>query len=422
MKKIAVILIAAILMLAVVCAGAETAPADLLSLIRGKTFDFTSGVGAWYTELTVGENGTFMGSYHDSEMGETGEGYPDGTVYGCLFHGQFSDPVQADEYSWTVKVTVEQDEGQAPETIEDGMRFVTSPVYGLEKAQTVTVYLPGTPVDKLPEDFMFWSHLQEIDPEAKVIPYYAIWSEADAAGFITEPGTAQNQDMEAAQPVTAKDLIGSWRVCYGTDGYDTLVFHEDGTMEAYDMLFTYAGAHEKGLLLFYGEYRIDGTDVILANNETYHIELAKAPADVDYSIGNGSLSVDPGDMLLTLYQDPADDMQIFGGYVQGYYYPGTPAEEYLANEGWLSEDGKEVTFEQDLIEYGRIMIDGAYFSVQCQLLPASELSDAEREKLDGEELLLYDENAEKPLWYLSDYEIIAYPLGEGAPMKYSIMR
>ena len=96
---------------------------------------------------------------------------------------------------------MEQDEGQVPEAIEDGIRYVTAAPYGLEKAQTVTVFLPGTPVDRLPEGFMIWSHLQEIDPEAKSIPYYAIWNEADEAGFITA-AVSEMQDKPETGAVT----------------------------------------------------------------------------------------------------------------------------------------------------------------------------------------------------------------------------
>ena len=35
---------------------------------------------------------------------------------------------------------------------------------------------------------------------------------------------------EAPAAVDAAALTGSWRVCGGTDGYDTLVFHDDGTV------------------------------------------------------------------------------------------------------------------------------------------------------------------------------------------------
>lgn len=184
MKKLTAVLTAVLMVILSVSANAETAATDLWAQLSGQMFLFCSGAGAWDTDLTIEEDGTFTGSYHDSEMGETGEGYPNGTVYGCLFHGQLSDPEPVDEYTWTAKITVEQDEGQVPESIEDGIRFVTAAPYGLENAQAVAIFLPGKPVDSLPEGFMAWSHLGELEPDAEVIPYYAIWNEADEAGFI----------------------------------------------------------------------------------------------------------------------------------------------------------------------------------------------------------------------------------------------
>ena len=184
MKKIALFMAAAILLITVACAGAEET--GIFDQLNGQTFTFSSGVGGWSNELTIGKDGSFTGNYHDSEMGETGEGYPDGSLYGCAYHGQLTDPEQVDEYTWTAGITVEPDEGQAPEVIEDGVRYVTSEPYGVSKARTVTIYLPGKPVEQLPEGFLPWSHLLDIDPDAKTLPFCAIWSEADEAGFIAD--------------------------------------------------------------------------------------------------------------------------------------------------------------------------------------------------------------------------------------------
>lgn len=175
----------AALLLAVLIVVSGTAEEDLFSRIQGKWFEFSSGAGAWSTELMMDANGAFAGNFHDSEMGETGEGYPNGTVYGCTFHGQLSDPEKVDETTWKVKIKVEMDEGQVPEAIEDQIRYVTAPPYGLEKAETVMIYETGTPIEKLPEGFMSWSHMQEVDPDAKTLPYYGIWNEADDAGFVS---------------------------------------------------------------------------------------------------------------------------------------------------------------------------------------------------------------------------------------------
>jgi len=184
MKRKYTALVAALL-LAVMIVVSGIAEEDLFSKIQGKWFEFSSGAGAWSTELIMDANGAFAGNFHDSEMGETGEGYPNGTVYGCTFHGQFSDPEKVDETTWKVKIKVEMDEGQVPEAIEDQIRYVTAPPYGLEKAETVMIYETGTPIEKLPEGFMSWSHMQEVDPDAKTLPYYGIWNETDDAGFVS---------------------------------------------------------------------------------------------------------------------------------------------------------------------------------------------------------------------------------------------
>ncbi len=202
------------LALAVACAGiaAAEAPAgekaaeeNVLAQLEGQTLYFSSGVGGWYTSLNFGEEGAFTGEFHDSEMGETGEDYPDGTVYGCLFHGKLSAADKIADTAWRLKVDeVLADEGQVPESIEDGIRYVTSDPYGLYKAREVVLYLPGTPVSSLPEGFLFWSQLEWIAPDAGVLPYYAIWNEAEEAGFIGDVMEAQAETgLSSGHVVTA---------------------------------------------------------------------------------------------------------------------------------------------------------------------------------------------------------------------------
>ena len=199
MKKLFAVVLSLVLILS---ASACAEPADLFAALQDELFEFSSGAGAWSTELRVSADGSFTGYYHDSEMGETGDGYPDGTVYTCLFHGQFSDLTQVDDFTWTAAVTIGLDGGQALEEIEDGIRYVLAPPYGMEKAKAVTFFTPGKPVDQLPENFVAWSHLQEIDPDAAELPYYAIWNETDDAGFVTGPVSEETE--------TDVPRVGGW--------------------------------------------------------------------------------------------------------------------------------------------------------------------------------------------------------------------
>lgn len=182
MKKLLILLLA--LAMLVPAALAEEAPTfEALSELN---WTFMSGAGGWSTDMQIAPDGSFTGNYHDSEMGETGDDYPDGTLYGCTFHGQFTLGEQVNEYTWKVHVdALELDEGQVPEAIEDGVRYVTIDPYGLVEGHDMLLYLPGTPTDALPEEFLFWAHLigDEI-PEA--LPYYGLYDETDDMGFIGE--------------------------------------------------------------------------------------------------------------------------------------------------------------------------------------------------------------------------------------------
>ena len=67
----------------------EPKPGFLPFSSEPKNFLFCSGAGGWSTGLKLNADGTFSGEYHDSNMGETGDGYPNGTMYECTFSGKF---------------------------------------------------------------------------------------------------------------------------------------------------------------------------------------------------------------------------------------------------------------------------------------------------------------------------------------------
>ncbi len=213
MKRILVCLLACMMTLSVfsftLAEGQNETP---LKDLEGQTLTFSSGVGAWFTSLTFGPDGAFSGQFHDGEMGETGETYPEGTVYDCLFHGKLTDPEEVNVGMWKMKITgLTLDEGQALEVIDDGLRFVLAEPYGLRDGQEVILYLPGTHFDFLPEDFKMWAHLDELDVHLDVIPFYGLWNEAEGSVFVGEiPEKERAEQMGVANPwknVTAGELL-----------------------------------------------------------------------------------------------------------------------------------------------------------------------------------------------------------------------
>ena len=150
---------------------------------------FSSGAGGWATVIEIADDGSFIGEYYDSNYGETGDGYENGTFYICEFTGKFTDVQKVADYTYTMKIsnlTMTYDAGQ--EWIESGMRFVASPPYGIETdPDTVyTLYLPGAKTSSMSDSFLSWvaspmgMATSEIpDP----FPYYGIYNPVSETGF-----------------------------------------------------------------------------------------------------------------------------------------------------------------------------------------------------------------------------------------------
>ena len=140
--------------------SAPSSPTAALSDVFAKMppqFSFASGVGAWSTDMNVYEDGTFAGYFHDSDMGDVGPDYPNGTMYESLFSGSFVVVRQVGQYEYLLKMTSLKAEGTVgAERIEKGVRIVTSGPSGFEDADEFNLYLPGRKTADLPPDFLDW--------------------------------------------------------------------------------------------------------------------------------------------------------------------------------------------------------------------------------------------------------------------------
>lgn len=97
-------------------------------------FDFSSGTGAWGTGLRVKPDGSFTGSYYDSDMGSIGPGYENGTFYECTFSGKFSDNVRsAGPLMHCLSIeSIEYENKPDTEEIIDGVLHKYTKPYGFE--------------------------------------------------------------------------------------------------------------------------------------------------------------------------------------------------------------------------------------------------------------------------------------------------
>lgn len=118
--------------------------------------NFSSGAGGWATNITIKEDGSFVGRYSDSEMGSTGEDY-DGTVYICEFSGIFRILKKINKYSYSLHlVEIITDRETDTEWVEDRVKYIYSTPFGLEKGTEFILYTPETPVSVLPEQLLSW--------------------------------------------------------------------------------------------------------------------------------------------------------------------------------------------------------------------------------------------------------------------------
>ena len=122
-------------------------------------FRFSSGAGGWSTDMTVSADGSFDGLYSDSDMGDMGEEYPNGTVYFCKFSGRFGELKKVDDFTYQTTIVEMQYENE-PDTEEiiDDTLYRYTDVYGLENAGNIVFYLPGTPAETLSEECKSWLH------------------------------------------------------------------------------------------------------------------------------------------------------------------------------------------------------------------------------------------------------------------------
>lgn len=148
---------------------------------------FSSGVGGWSTTIQFSADGSVELSFHDSDMGSTGEGYPNGTVYvrNCVLH--LAELERLDDYRWTARVVEKNLDGleEGEEWIEDDIRYVWSEPYGLTDADRVYIYLPGAPTNELPREFMRWISMPRAwgDDVPLLLPCWGLYSVNDETGF-----------------------------------------------------------------------------------------------------------------------------------------------------------------------------------------------------------------------------------------------
>lgn len=129
---------------------------------------------AYYVGLHVNADASFTGHAEGRTWLPNGE---DGKWFGD-FSGRFSAPEKVNAYTYSMKVeSLKREQGK--ESDIDGIHYIPDDSYviGLEDGEELLIYLPGAPIDELPEELIWtartYMNLQEEDT---VLPNYGIYN------------------------------------------------------------------------------------------------------------------------------------------------------------------------------------------------------------------------------------------------------
>ena len=290
-KKLTALTLAAALALSLSACGESAAPPQSPTPLETAEADFTfadlqacrfvhaSGASGWGTVLTIQPDGSFSGSFSDSEWEESESG-TQAVCECCEFSGQLAQPVRVNDYTYSVGIEhIEYQREPGTDEYADGIHYYFTEPRGLEDTGELLIYLPGAPMAELPEGFLGWV-MGSADGAEEELPFYGLYSEARLAGFRGDPVQEPVDDPAAAQPAAAdplfsqlKDLefyfasgAGGWRTILHIDVYGSF----SGTYSDSDMGSGENGIHRIQMRCdFSGQF----TQPVRVNDYTYSVRI-----------------------------------------------------------------------------------------------------------------------------------------------------
>lgn len=146
---------------------------------------FSSGAGAWGTEMTLHPDGTFEGQYVDSDSGDIGENYNNGVTYIATFTGKFDDIEQVNDYAYRMILT-EVNIEETEEWIENGVKYIPSDVYGISGGDVFYFLTDKTPMNALTEDCMSWTRNFFIEEHQETLMRYGLYNALQGYAFFEQ--------------------------------------------------------------------------------------------------------------------------------------------------------------------------------------------------------------------------------------------
>lgn len=152
-----------------------------LESLSGESFLLTGGTG-FASMINISKDGKFKGSYRNSRMDESGVDY-DGTVYYSGFVGEFSEPVEIGENTYSISInSLETEVAPGEESIEDAVRYISTEPFGFDSGSSITVFLPGADISGTSPEFISYAKSGYYF-EGNIIPVMAFMTEQNGSVF-----------------------------------------------------------------------------------------------------------------------------------------------------------------------------------------------------------------------------------------------
>lgn len=179
--------------------------------VSDRIFYFSSGAGGWSTELVINSDGTFQGQFHDTDMGDSADTYPNGTIYFCEFTGMFSNIEKIDAVTYRIRMnSLVSEQEPEKEEIMDGVRYIYSTAYGLEGGEYFYLYLPGAKLADLPEEYLRWVGYYNLENTTETtLPYYGLYNLNMEEGFSSYVYEKQSLSEEIAMEISFAEERGA---------------------------------------------------------------------------------------------------------------------------------------------------------------------------------------------------------------------
>ena len=184
-----------------------------------------SGVAAWEGRLFVAADGTFTGSYEDSDAD---------MIYQSYFSGRFSQNVELHGQTywlWVEELTTDQDPGtRSTDKYGDPVTYIDAP---FSAGECMVLTLPGTPDSKIPEmvreeiggTLDIWENFSSI---------YTLTRQSDGWGFFTKPEDFVARPATDDREILAMNWTGIWQS--RTTASRLYIFQEEGGLGDYQVV------------------------------------------------------------------------------------------------------------------------------------------------------------------------------------------